>query len=686
MTDPLKFLRAIWKFQPDGHFFLAYFDETHTFRERSFPRSNGVFTRPPRLSRVGNGVDLYFCPNSFSEINRRNSYGQEGRWLYADLDESDPLKLPRSIRPTIAWQTSPNRYQAAWLLDTALPADKLAITNQWLTYESHADKGGWSLTKVLRVPGSVSHKRDTPFNVELLWVDGPRHSADALYKRARASRRDPSLPQSAAEERSVTQLRKKYWKVMPAGARKILRATPEQAARSDRSATLWKLENMLLEAGLHPAEVFTLAKASAYNKFKGEQREEAQLWAEVMRAAARHDLDLPLTAKAKKVRQRAEQEVEKTTRVTVIEEAQARAAEREKAGEFPGILGVELKDFLAKPYPKPSWLVQDIWTTGSYGVISGAWKGYKSMLSLDLALSISTGDEFLGHFAIGGDSSDPNYEPEPQPVLYLHEEGAPGLIADRLGRIAHSKGFWGARVTNGSNGLRFLVNDRRIPLFVSTFPGLDLTQEEWLEVLYDSIIVNQYKMVILESLYLITGDADENEAAALKPTLQGIAEVSRETKSAIAISHHYNKSADAGQRKLARLSGTGVVARWLESGLFLERVGEESDNSTKLDVIHRELPSMTTKILKFNWDEDDEGDYNVDVMDARDMVEVPAESGYNHRGNRKSNQLHILLAEAGEDGVSIGDLAEELDVQISSLRTRIRKQGLRYEGGRVFES
>lgn len=688
MTNALNFLRKVWSFQPEGHFFLAFFDDDHVFRERSF-----TLERRPRL--LNSGVDLYFCFNSFSEANRRNSCAQQGRWLYADLDEVDPRGL--KIKPTLAWRTSPGRYQAAWLLDSPLPPDKLAITNQWMTYATGADKGGWSLTKVLRVPWTVSHKREQPHDVRLLWAINKRYAAKSLYERALSSRTLPKHPIESTESSSARALARKHWSALPASAKKLLRTKPEQAD-GDRSVTLWKLENMLLEAGLSPGDVFVLAKNSAWNKYRGQQREEAQLWNEVMRASARLATDKP--DKAAKPR-RKKRKSKSSARAQVTK----RIESRKKEGK-PGILGVPLEKFLAQPHPKPSWLVKDIWTTGSCGVISGEWKGYKSLIALDLALSVATGSPFLDKFPIG--NGEPGHIAEPQSVLYLHEEGSPGLIADRLVRIAESKGLVGADIgrafRNGkeiefslkpSNDPRWKARWRSIdeveiylprtaPLHVSTFPGLDLTEPDSIELLHDTIVANNHKLAILESLYLITGDTDENEAKELRPTLLAISEVSRATGCAIAISHHYNKTKDDSRRKLARISGTGVIARWLASGLFLERVGEEHDHTTKLDVIHRELPSMPSQLVKFKWDPDREDDYHVEVMDLHDedAIDVPAATATASRRKKPSNgngsqptpfavspeDVLRMVRACGPQGSTLAQLARDYEVDPSALR------------------
>lgn len=615
MTDPLKFLHAVWKLQPDGHFFLAHFDEAHIFRERSFPRETDDqgwtdYKRKPSLRVVGNGIDLYFCPNSFTETNRRNSFAQEGRWLYADLDEADPSKLPSTLKPTIAWITSPGRYQAMWLLDKPLPPDKLALTNQWMTYETGADKGGWSLTKVLRVPGSVSHKREKPFNVRLLWADGPRYPSESLYERAKAARRSPVIPEQAAEADSARQLRKKYWSALPGTVRKLLRTKREQTS-GDRSQTLWKLENLLLEAGLHPAEVFVLAKASAWNKYRGQQREEAMLWAEVMRASARHVQDRPLPVKAKKRLERAEKELE-----------ERREAKKPKP--------IPLARFMAMDHPEPSWLVKDIWTTGAYGVWAGAWKSFKSTSLYDLILSVASGKKFLDKFDV----------PRKGAVLYVHEEGTTGFVKNQLARIMNHKHLDHKVTKQHSNGNVDLHFSANLPVHLWSFPGLDLTTEESQLELEEQIRLLKPKLVVLETLYLLIGNSDENSAQEMKPVLEYMSYVSRTYGTALIVSHHYNKGSDSSARALGRLSGSGVFGRWVESAVFCERVGEESDSTIIFHSEHRAQPGQGKVNVQFEFDEDT---YRVNILESNtggtgDNFVMPPQPQTKSRTRRKREE------------------------------------------------
>ena len=120
------------------------------------------------LEEVKSGVDIYFCPLPSNKKSRRKESFDKSRILWADLDEASPYTC--HPKPTIAWETSPNRYQALWLLDRELTASEVESVNKNLTYSIGADKGGWDLGQILRIPYTTNYKPqyDHP-HVKLLW-------------------------------------------------------------------------------------------------------------------------------------------------------------------------------------------------------------------------------------------------------------------------------------------------------------------------------------------------------------------------------------------------------------------------------------------------------------------------------------------------------------------------------------
>lgn len=105
----------------------------------------------------GQRGDLYFCVNSFSEPSRNKEYCLPSRVLYQDLDWTEPTQCP--VRPTIWWETSPDRYQGLWVMDDVMEPEDFASYNKALNRACEADPGTWNLTRVLRLPGSWNGKR-----------------------------------------------------------------------------------------------------------------------------------------------------------------------------------------------------------------------------------------------------------------------------------------------------------------------------------------------------------------------------------------------------------------------------------------------------------------------------------------------------------------------------------------------
>lgn len=150
--EGLEFLQFVFGKQPgDGAVSIAYKEHETHWDEQCF--DDGGFT-------LNHGeYATYFCPNTF-EHRRKKEQCLPGVWLWQDLDEVTPQDCDiLGYPPTLYWETSPNRYQALWLLDSSLPPEELAQLNKALNRRLGADKGTWNLTRLLRVPGSYNGKR-----------------------------------------------------------------------------------------------------------------------------------------------------------------------------------------------------------------------------------------------------------------------------------------------------------------------------------------------------------------------------------------------------------------------------------------------------------------------------------------------------------------------------------------------
>jgi RepB DNA-primase from phage plasmid len=169
--DALQFLYTIWGEQAKAvqtgpaFAFVSLRSSPTSWRDFAYQFGADEIELPD--SSLG---DIYFCPNLFSRPRRRKELCLPTCWLYADLDTVEPIDNDAELSPTIAWESSPGRYQAAWHIDRHLEPHMHEILNRKLTYALGADRGGWDLTQVLRVPGTVNHKYDAKPEVTLLWA------------------------------------------------------------------------------------------------------------------------------------------------------------------------------------------------------------------------------------------------------------------------------------------------------------------------------------------------------------------------------------------------------------------------------------------------------------------------------------------------------------------------------------
>jgi hypothetical protein len=634
MIDPVVFCHKIWAYQniqvPVGYVLFCRKDWVNGDPNdwHNFPQ------KWPKLS-LPEGNDIYFTPNFFNARRRLEENTLPSRVLFADLDAVDPRAI-KDVPPTIGWETSPGRFQGIWLVDRSLPWKRFNRLNHRLTDYVGADGGGWACNKVLRPPGAMNNKYSEPFQVHIV-SKGPKYLVEDLHallpqlQAGRPPELEKLLGASVAIPKYEVVLRN--WKAqLPKRALSLIRVK-EAIGTEDRSARLWELHNLLLQAGMPPAAVLSIVRRTAWNKYRGQRRELEQLQKEIAKAAQQYAHEDEIN------RLRGMREAVKSNGggATALKIAKRQAEAGRK------ILFMSKREFMSYIRPQPQWLVEHILMDGAYGLCAGQAKSYKTWLLLDLAESVTTGKAFLGQdrFRVHRQGR----------VLYLHEEGSVAAIQDRLHRIDVAKGV-AARVKrqrgsrNGAGSTEIIAPKGDEDLRIASFTGFDLTDKEYRDDLLVEIKEFKPILIILESWYLMTSDADENVAAQVGPILDWLRLVSHEHNTALIVSHHYNKgSGDNGRarRSIERMSGSSSFGRWLESGIYLERVGDEGDNTVALETQHRDQMGMGRMTLRMNIDRDDENDYSVEIIEEENEVsplqmtidEIRACIGYRGRATGK---------------------------------------------------
>jgi hypothetical protein len=227
-------------------------------------------------------LDLYFCPHGFTKPIRKIEHAVPPLMLYADLDKVHPSTcVPH---PNISVESSPGRYQAYWMLTEQLDKDSWQRLNQRLTYHLGADKGGWDLTQVLRIPSTVNHKYDDLPPVRIL------ASADGdTYDAADISKMIPERKNGNGHDNGGDAAARAWRRLggrMSAGLRHALRTSTEP---EDRSKAQYRLECELAEIGATPSEIKSIIAGCAWQKFDGDRLDD-----EVDRVAEAKGLGNPL--------------------------------------------------------------------------------------------------------------------------------------------------------------------------------------------------------------------------------------------------------------------------------------------------------------------------------------------------------------------------------------------------------
>lgn len=569
MTEPsipvakaLAIISRAWGKQ-DGYVFFPHIDreeQIRTGKRRAGYHENRAFKWPQEKSKIlahmkaHTGHDLYWCPSIFEGPDRQYELAMDEHALWADLDEADPKKLKgnQDFKPTIAWESSPGRFQGLWLGNPALGdfegASRAGGENQRLSYFLEADRSGWDTTQLLRIPGWPNHKPEyrkngkTQVVGKLLWERGPMYEMDDFkaLPEVKGAVVDQLGEVIEAEIEGIDRhaVIGRIKLKLNQRARDLLSARDASGPRGSRGDNLWYLIRCIADAGCTVQEIVAVVKGTVWNKFEGRGDEIKRL----------------ITEATKAIQQRSPETQE------ALEEESAPKPKPQRLAAF-------LKD--VKP---PTWLVEGIATEGSVGFIAGAPKSFKSWFALDFSLSVSTGADFLDYFRVV----------RPGPVLYIQEEDSAITVKSRSRKIWRGKTVDKMRLMNNGKDVLWIPGDPNefdpdidiycMEGFVASDPGW----QEWLdETLAAGMDGRPYVLVIIDTLMNVAGDVEENKSQQLTTRIfKPMKVLMRKHSCALRFVHHMGKGGDENRRGGQKLLGATALHAWAEDSLYITRTGK----------------------------------------------------------------------------------------------------------------
>ena len=599
---------------------------------------------------------LYFSCGIFKQRGRNYDDLRPPQWLWADLDEVNPLTAAsEGLQPTLAWESSVGRYQAMWRLERKIKPETFDKLNQALSYFLGADKGGWDRTQVLRLPGTRNYKYPDKPAVALLWYE-----PDVIYEAADIWRvvKD-SIPRSLWDEAyRVSQLPPKP---MPARVRALLRSTASDTVVGERSSTLWKIECLLAEANWSEDDIYRVVSRSAWNKWAAVGTGERRLRAEI-RKAIRHVLFMG--GKAGDGDDDGRKETSTTdsgTGVGVVDRHSDGGADTAGgAGEGDGdaddvegstisapvlvLPGVPYDKFMALAMEEPRWMIEGIWTAGSQGILGGEPKTSKTTLALGLGMSVASGKPLFGCS---------EYPVRTQgPVLFVQEENAPWLIQDRVRKLASKLGLLDGRVRvfrdkTSAGGLGDEVIQIQFPTsvpieFLNNY-GIDLSNEMHREAIWHRCEELQPRLVVLDPMYMVMAGINFDKAYELAPYLKWLLSLSNTFKCSVIIVHHFRKAQQGHEtRPGQRLMGNATLHGFVDSALYCEQIDadDRAGHSMFYTRVHREFRSVEPKQpLEFGIHMDPPGELGIEVNIKSFDLTVRLEGIVLERGEVRVNAL-----------------------------------------------
>lgn len=186
-------------------------------------------------------------------------------------------------------------------------------------------------------------------------------------------------------------------------------------------------------------------------------------------------------------------------------------------------------------------IIGGILRRGHQMLIAGGSKTSKSFLSLELAISIATGQDWLN-----------TYPCKQGRVLYVNGEIDRASCDRRIAAILEN--------------MKVDREDLRGKMSVLSLRGFEMTTGQLSERINRA---GGFDLVIIDPVYTMGDVADENNAAEVRKFLREVGELSTETGAAVVCIHHHSKGQQGGKRAIDRASGSGVFGRWFDAVLDL---------------------------------------------------------------------------------------------------------------------
>lgn len=187
-----------------------------------------------------------------------------------------------------------------------------------------------------------------------------------------------------------------------------------------------------------------------------------------------------------------------------------------------------------QPQPPVDWIVDRLFSAGSVSLIVGEAKSKKTYSLIDCAVAVALGEKWL------------EFETKQGTVLVIDEESGERRLNRRLG-----------------DTMRGHDADPNTPIFYVSLAGVNLRNSADTLIIEDLIKDTGARLMIIDALIDVIGDADENDASQVQAAFHTLRTIAENTKVAIVVIHHAGKN--GGYRGSSAMKGAVDLLLMVES-------------------------------------------------------------------------------------------------------------------------
>jgi hypothetical protein len=210
--------------------------------------------------------------------------------------------------------------------------------------------------------------------------------------------------------------------------------------------------------------------------------------------------------------------------------------------ETPSFEFKRIGEIIRTDYGPVKWIVEKLVPAEAFTIISADPGNFKTWLTMEIALSVSKGSEFVGYF------------PTSQcPILMIDEEDSERIIQDRFKCLGIEK-------------------PDELPIHYLCKAGFNIMNKNGLASIMNHIIEHGIKLVIFDSLIRIHG-GDENTSRDMAAVYRRFNAIMKLGVSVIATHHHRKNSEKTDSPQSLR--GSSDIGAGLDSHLIVFKEEEE---------------------------------------------------------------------------------------------------------------